>query len=66
MAIEVRDFNDDNLFKITKLNLHDQTKEWFKTLNLPFAHWTMLRTIIIQKFGDVDGDEIRVKLDKIK
>jgi hypothetical protein len=26
MAIEVRDFNDDKLFKIAKLNLHDQTK----------------------------------------
>jgi len=29
MAIKVKDFNDDKLFKITKLNLRDQTKEWF-------------------------------------
>jgi len=27
MAAEVKDFDDDKLFKIAKLNLHDQTKE---------------------------------------
>jgi hypothetical protein len=27
MATEVRDLNDDKLFKITKLNLHNRTKE---------------------------------------
>jgi hypothetical protein len=29
MVAEVKDFNDDKLFKITKLNLCDQAKEWF-------------------------------------
>ncbi len=29
MATKVRDFNDDKLFKITKLNLRGQAKEWF-------------------------------------
>jgi hypothetical protein len=66
MAIEVRDLNDDKLFKITKLNLHDKAKEWFKKLNPPLADWIILRIAIIQKFGDVDTDEIRVKLDAIK
>jgi len=65
-AVEVRDLNDDNMFKITKLNLCSKAKGWFKKLNPPLADWTILRTIIIQKFGDVDVDEICVKLDAIK
>jgi hypothetical protein len=66
MAAEVRDLNDNKLFKIVKLNLHGKAKEWFKKLNPPSANWTILRTAIVQKFGDVDADEIRVKLDAIK
>jgi hypothetical protein len=66
MAAEVRDLNDDKLFKITKLNLRDRAKEWFKKLNPPSVDWIVLRTTIVQKFGDVDVDEICVKLDAIK
>jgi hypothetical protein len=66
MAAKVRDLNDDKLFKISKLNLCGRTKEWFKKFNPPSADWTVLRTTIVQKFGDVDADEIRVKLDAIK
>jgi len=65
-AVEVRDLNDDNMFKIAKLNLRSKTKEWFKKFNPPLADWIVLRTTIIQKFGDVDVDEICVKLDAIK
>jgi hypothetical protein len=49
-----------------KLNLHSQAKEWFKKLNPPLTDWTVLKTMIIQKFGDVDANEICVKLDAIK
>ncbi len=66
MVTEVRNLNDDKLFKIVKLNLHNWTKEWFKKLNPPLIDWTVLRITIIQNFGDVDVDEIRVKLDAIK
>jgi len=66
MAAKVRDLNNDKLFKIAKLNLHDRAKEWFKKLNPPPADWTILRITIVQKFGDVDADEIHVKLDAIK
>ncbi len=66
MATEVRDLNDEKLFKIAKFNLHGRIKEWFKKLNLPSINWTVLKTAIVQKFGDVDVDEIRVKLDVIK
>jgi len=61
-----RDFNDDKLIKITKLNLHGRTKKWFKNLNPPLAHWTILRTVIVQKFSDVDVNEIHIKLNTIK
>jgi hypothetical protein len=35
MAIEIKNFNDDKLFKIAKLNLRGRAKEWFKKLNPP-------------------------------
>jgi len=35
MATEIKDLNDDMLFKITKLNLCGRAKEWFKKLKLP-------------------------------
>jgi hypothetical protein len=43
-----------------------RAKEWFKKFNPPSVDWTILRTVIIHKFGDVDADEICVKLDVIK
>jgi hypothetical protein len=66
VAAKVRYLNDDKLFKIAKLNLHSRAKEWFKKLNPPPTDWTVLRTAIVQKFGDVDVDEICVKLDAVK
>jgi hypothetical protein len=66
MAAEVRDLNADKLFKITKLNLRGRAKEWFKRLQLVSADWAELRTLITQKYGDVDADDIKMKLDAIK
>ncbi len=66
MAAEVRDLNADKLFKIAKLNLRRRAKEWFKRLQLAPADWAELRTLIVQKYGDVDADDIKMKLDAIK
>jgi hypothetical protein len=66
MAAEVRDLNADKLFKIAKLNLQGQAKEWFKKLQPMPADWAELRTQIVQKYGRVDDDDIRMKLDAIK
>jgi len=66
MAAEVRDLNVDKLFKIAKLNLRGRAKEWFKRLQPTPADWAELRTLIVQKYGDVDADDIRMKLDAIK
>jgi hypothetical protein len=64
MATEVRDLNVDKLFKIAKLNLRGRAKEWFKRLQVAKTDRAELR--IVQKYGDVDVDDIRMKLDAIK
>jgi uncharacterized protein YutE (UPF0331/DUF86 family) len=60
MAAEVRDLNAD------KLNLRGRAKEWFKRLQPTPVDWVELRTLIVHKYGDVDADDIRMKLDAIK
>jgi len=66
MAVEVRDLNGDKLFKIAKLNLRGRAKEWFKRLQLAPVDWAELKTLIVHKYGDVDADDIKMKLDAIK
>jgi hypothetical protein len=66
MAAKVQDLNGNKLFKITKLNLKGRAKEWFKRLQPAPADWAELRTLIVQKYGDVDADDIKMKLDAIK
>jgi len=66
MAAEVRDLNVDKLFKIAKLNLRGRAKEWFKRLQAVPADWNEMRTLIVQKYGNVDVDDIRMKMDAVK
>jgi len=66
MVAEVRDLNADKLFKITKLNLRSRVREWFRKLQPAPADWLELRTLILQKYGHVDTNDIRMKLDVIK
>jgi hypothetical protein len=66
MAAEVRNLNADKLFKIAKLNPKGRAKEWFKRMQPTLADWPELRTLIVQKYGNVDADDIRMKLDAIK
>jgi len=66
MAAEVRDFNADKLFKIAKLNVRGRAKDWYRRLQPAPADWDELRTLILQKYGGVDADDITVKLDAIK
>jgi hypothetical protein len=60
MVAEVRDLNTDKLFKIAKLNLRGRAREWFRRLQPAPADWLELKTLIIQKYGSVDVDDIRV------
>jgi hypothetical protein len=66
MAVEVRDLNAYKLFKIAKLNLKGRAREWLRRLQPAPADWSELRTLILQKYGNVDDDDIRAKLDAIK
>jgi len=66
MATEVRDLNADKLFKIPKLNLRGRAREWLRRLQPAPADWSELRMSILQKYGNVDDDDIRAKLDAIK
>jgi hypothetical protein len=66
MAAEVRDLNANKLFKIAKLNLRGRAKEWYWRLQLALADWIELRTLILQKYGGVDVDDIKVKFNAIK
>ncbi len=66
MAAEVRDYNGDKLFKCAKLNLRGRAKEWFRRLQPAPADWAELRTLMIQKYGNIDADDIRMKMDAVK
>ncbi|CAK9861042.1 unnamed protein product [Sphagnum jensenii] len=66
MVAEVRDLNADKLFKIAKLNLRGRAREWFKRLQPPPANLPELRMMIVQKYGNVDADDIQMRLDAIK
>jgi len=58
MVVEIWDLNVDKFFKITKLNLRGRAKKWFKKLNLTLADWTKLHTWIVQKYGNIDTNDI--------
>jgi uncharacterized protein YutE (UPF0331/DUF86 family) len=45
--------------------LRGRAKEWFRRLQLSPADWIELRNLIVQKYGDVDVDDIKMKLDAI-
>jgi len=66
MAAEVRDLTPDKLFKIAKLNLRGRAKDWFRRLQLAPADWGNLRTLMIQKYGNIDADDIGMRMDAIK
>ncbi len=66
MAAEVRDLTTDKLFNIAKLNLRGRAKEWFRKLQPAPADWAKLRTLIVQKYGRIDANDIRMKMDAVK
>jgi hypothetical protein len=47
MAAKVRDLNADKLFKIAKLNLRGQAREWLRRLQPAPADWIELRMLIL-------------------
>jgi hypothetical protein len=66
MVVEVQDLNATKLYKIAKLNLRGKAKEWFKKLNLTPTNGKKLHTYIMQKYGNIDANEIWLKVNAIK
>jgi len=66
MAAKVRDLIANKLFKIAKLNLRGRAKEWFRRLQPVPTNWTKLRTLMVQKYENIDADDIQMKMDTIK
>jgi hypothetical protein len=66
MVVKVRDLTADKLFKIAKLNLRGRAKEWYRRLQSVPTDWTELRTLMVQKYGNIDADDIRMRMDIIK
>ncbi len=58
MVVKMQDLNVEKILKTTKLNLRRRAKEWFKRLNPTPTNWTKLCILIIQKYGDVDVNDI--------
>jgi hypothetical protein len=46
--------------------LTGRAKEWFKKLNPIPVDWTKMHTWIVQKYGNIDADDIQIKLNAIK
>jgi hypothetical protein len=66
MTAEVRDLTADKLFRIAKLNLRGRAKEWYRRLQPVPTNWTKLRTLMVQKYGNIDANDIQMKMDTIK
>jgi hypothetical protein len=66
MAYEVQGYDEVKLCKIVKLNLRCKVRDWFKKLQLVLAYWIEMKTNMHWKFGVVDLDELRVKMDSVK
>ncbi len=66
MVVKVQNLNADKLFKNEKLNFRGRAKEWFRRLHSTPTNCIELHTLIIQKYGDVDANDIKMKVDAIK
>jgi hypothetical protein len=66
MVTEVWGYDEDKLFKITRLNLWGKTKDWYKRLNPTPLDWQTLRILMMAKYGVYDGEELEVKMDAIR
>jgi hypothetical protein len=54
------------LFKITHLQLKGKVKDWYKRVDSTLLDWATLKPTTEYKYGVVDLEEIRVRLETIK
>ncbi len=59
--------NDEfKLFKIGKLKVKGKSKDWFKKLTVIPMDWQAMKVAMMLKYGTIDKEEIKDKLDFIK
>jgi hypothetical protein len=66
MAAEVRGIDEQELFKISKLNLKGKSKELYKKLAIAPINWPALKVVMFLKYGTIDKEEVWAKLDQLK
>jgi len=54
------------LFKIGRLNIRGKSKDWYKKLATIPTDWLSMKATMLLKYGMVDKEDIKVKLDQIK
>jgi hypothetical protein len=66
MATKVREYDEEKLFKIVKLNLQGKATDWYRRLNPALLDWHTLRIQTLAKYRVYDEENLRVKMDTIK
>jgi hypothetical protein len=66
MVVEVREIDEQELFKISKLNLRGKSKELYKKLAISPIDWLALKVVMLLKYGTIDKEEVWAKLDQLK
>ncbi len=49
MVAKIQEYDEDKLFKITRLNLQGKTKDWYRSLNSAPLDWQTLQIIMMEK-----------------
>jgi hypothetical protein len=66
MVAEVRGIDEQELFKIGKLNSRGKSKEFYKKLAIAPIDWLAMKVVMLLKYGIMDKEEVWAKLDQIK
>jgi hypothetical protein len=66
MVVKICGINELKIFKIRRLNLKGKSKEWFKNLTVARTDWWTMEATMLLKYGTIDKEEVRAKLDLIK
>ncbi len=62
MAFKVQGYDEIKLFKIIRLNIRSKTQDWYKKLQPTPIDQNEMKIRMQQKFGDVDLDEVMMKM----
>lgn len=67
MVAEVKGIDELKIFKIGRFNLKGKAKELFKKLGVVApSDWQAMKVTMLLKYGTIDKEKVRTKLDLIK